>query len=285
MEPRRPFRSEKPIIGMVHLRPLPGSPRWAGPLEDVYRAALRDAVILAEEGADGILVENFGDLPFHPGAVAPITVASMAAIVDRLRREIPGQVAIGVNVLRNDAQAALAVASTGGASFVRVNVHCGAVLTDQGILEGRAHETLRVRASLAPQVAIFADARVKHGYPLSSISLAEEVADVCERGLADAVLITGTRTGRACTEDQLDEARSAAGAVPVLAASGITAENVGRFLARCDGVIVGTSIKEGGVTEAAVDRSRVRRLFLAAREARRDRSESGSSPAVGGTEE
>src|SRR5512143_287314 len=107
MERRNPFRAERPVIGMVHLLPLPESPRWGGSLEDVFGAAVRDAAILVEEGIDGVLVENYGDLPFHPDRVPPSTAASMGVLVDRLRREIPGYVPIGVNVLRNDARTAL----------------------------------------------------------------------------------------------------------------------------------------------------------------------------------
>jgi membrane complex biogenesis BtpA family protein len=257
---------------MVHLPPLPGSSRWNPELagvpsgiEAVFRAARRDAAILLEERVDGLLVENFGDIPFFPDSVPPITVAVLAALLTRLKQSLPRRGLWGINVLRNDAQAALSIAAATGADFIRVNVHAGPTLTDQGLLQGKAHETLRLRASLAPRVAILADAGVKHGRALAPIPLADEVAELVERGLADGVLITGPRTGVPPQKEDLEIAVRAAGNVPVFAASGISAANVARVLPACAGVIVGTSLKVGARTDAPVDRSRVRRFMAAAR--------------------
>jgi len=260
------FGRARPLIALIHLAPLPGSPRGQGSLEAVFRAALRDASSLASAGFDGLLLENFGDAPFFPEAVPPETVAAMSVLLSRLRGEIPHLV-WGVNVLRNDAHAALAVAAAGGASFIRVNVHTGATATDQGILTGRAHETLRRRAHLAPQVSVFADALVKHGRALDQDSLAGAVRDLAQRGLADAVLVTGARTGDAPSLEELAEAKAAAGPVPVLVASGATARNVSSFLRLCDGVIVGTALKRGGITTAPVDPRRARAFVEQARAA------------------
>src|SRR5687767_9268450 len=154
------FGHAKPLIGMVHLQPLPGSPGWRGSFSAVLERAIRDADILAEAGFDGIMVENFGDAPFLPGRVAPETIAAVAVVAASLRSQF--ELPLGVNVLRNDGAAALAIAAVVGARFIRVNVHTGAMLTDQGWIEGRAHETLRLRASLNAQIAICADVMVKH---------------------------------------------------------------------------------------------------------------------------
>src|SRR5690606_2253475 len=151
------------IIGMVHLLPLPGAPRWAGSLDEVRERALADARALEAGGVDGIIVENFGDAPFHPDAVPAETIAAMTALTTGVVRAVG--LPVGVNVLRNDAAAALAVAAAAGARFIRVNVHTGAMLTDQGWITGRAHETLRLRARIAPTVAIAADVLVKHATP------------------------------------------------------------------------------------------------------------------------
>ena len=272
MKPIRCFSRAQPVIGMVHLAPLPGSPRWGGSLDSVFRSALRDAEVLASEGVDGILVENFGDAPFYPGDVPPETVAAMATVLARLRAEIAGKVVWGVNVLRNDARAALAVAASAPASFIRVNVHTGVTATDQGLLEGQAHETMRLRARLAPGAAIFADALVKHGRSLDCDSLAGAVRDLCERGLADAVLVTGSRTGEAPPEEAVEEAGRAAGSIPVMVASGVTSGNVADFLRLSGGVIVGTALKRGGLTAAPVDRGRVRAFLRRAAGSGRRRS-------------
>jgi membrane complex biogenesis BtpA family protein len=266
--PSRPLELKKrTIIGMVHLAPLPGSPHWAGSLDEVTDRAARDASILAEEGIDALLVENYGDTPFYPVEVPPVTVAAMAVVISRIMEAVPAVLPWGVNVLRNDARAALSIAAAVGASFIRVNVHCGATATDQGLIEGRAHETLRLRASLAPGTAILADAQVKHGTPLRSAPLEEDVLDLVHRAHADAILITGSGTGRPAAVADLRAAAAAAGEIPVILASGATAENIKDFLPYCRGVIVGTAVKQDGRTEAAVDPDRVRAFLEAARKA------------------
>ena len=151
----RPF-----VIGVVHLRALPGAPDWKGSIPEVCEAALGDARCYEESGFDGVFLENFGDAPFTSGEVPWETVAAMAAVARVVRKEVG--IPIGFNVLRNDARSGMGLAAAGLASFVRINVHTGAMLTDQGLLQGRAAETLRERARLAPDVRILADVHVKH---------------------------------------------------------------------------------------------------------------------------
>jgi hypothetical protein len=259
------FPDTRPLIGMIHLLPLPGSPRYGGDLRQVERQALRDADILVEEGYDGLMVENFGDVPFSPGSVGPMTVAAMTRVAAHLR-DTTG-LPLGVNVLRNDAQAALAVAVATGATMIRVNVHCGATATDQGVVEGRAHETLRERARLGARVAILADVLVKHGRPIGPDDPALLARDLAERGLADAVLVTGAATGTPVDEERLRVVKAAVPLTPVLIASGLTAKNAGRLAPHADGAIVGTSIKRRGEAGSPVDRNRAKALVAAFREA------------------
>ena len=162
------FAHDRPaLIGVLHLPPLPGSPRWQGDFEAVRRFALADAAAYLAGGADGLVVENFGDAPFFASEVPPHTVAAMARIAAEVVEAAAG-VPVGINVLRNDAQAAMGIAAASGASFVRVNVLSGAMLTDQGLIEGQAAELLRLRRQLeATEVGIFADVLVKHAYPLA----------------------------------------------------------------------------------------------------------------------
>ena len=131
----------RPVIGMVHLRALPGAPTYGGSVEAIRTAALRDAEALQIGGASALLVENYFDAPFYPNRVPAHTVAHMTAIASALRQRV--DLPLGVNVLRNDGRAALAVAHAAGADFIRVNVLVGARMTDQGILEGRAHRAAR----------------------------------------------------------------------------------------------------------------------------------------------
>ncbi len=250
---------------MVHLGALPGAPR-ARPLQETLERALADAGVLADAGFDGVFVENYGDVPFHPGAVPAVTVAAMTRVATALRARLPSTVSLGINVLRNDAAAALAVATAAGADAIRVNVHSGARVTDQGVIEGRAWETLRLREAWGGDVAIWADVAVKHSTALGPPRpLAEDVADLVHRGRADAVIVTGSGTGRPVSTTELRDVVEAAGAAPVYVGSGVTLETVGTLLASAHGAIVGTALKVGGVTTAPVDPARAQALVAAAK--------------------
>jgi membrane complex biogenesis BtpA family protein len=236
-------RIHPPVIGMVHLAPLPGSPGWNGDWGALRRAALADAEALAAGGAGAVLVENFGDVPFFPTAVPVATVAAMATLVRAITDRHPG-LPVGVNVLRNDAEAALAVAAAGGAAFIRVNVHIGTTVTDQGLISGRAHRTLRRRRELGLEVGILADLRVKHGTPLTDRPLGQEAEELRERGLADGIILTGAATGACADLEQFRTVRAVLGECPLLAGSGVTSANVTRFAPWADGYIVGTGLQE-----------------------------------------
>jgi membrane complex biogenesis BtpA family protein len=246
----------KLVIGMVHLLPLPGSPRYGGDVGAVRDAALRDAEALARGGVHGIMMENFGDVPFYPGRVPAAVVAHVTAIAAEVRRTV--DVPLGINVLRNDGRSALAVAHAVGASFIRVNVLCGARVTDQGIIQGIAHDLLRERIRLgAHDVKILADVDVKHSAPLAPRALVDEVADTIERGLADAVIVSGAGTGKPTDPQHVRAVKAAAAATPVFIGSGVSAANVEQFDA-ADGFIVGTAFKRDGDVSAPVDVERVR---------------------------
>ncbi|MGD8320466.1 MAG: BtpA/SgcQ family protein [Gemmatimonadota bacterium] len=252
-----------PLVGMVHLLPLPGSPRWGGSMARVEERALADARTLAGGGMDGVLVENFLDAPFFKDAVPPETVAAMGRIVSAVVREVG--VPVGVNVLRNDAAASLGVAAAAGAAFIRVNVHTGSAWTDQGILEGRAADTLRKRAALGRRdVALLADVLVKHATHPPGLSAGAAAADTWHRGLADAVVVTGTATGRTADLDRVDAVRAGAPEASVLVGSGVTPASVRDVLAAADGAIVGTALCSDGRAGAGVDPARVAALLRAA---------------------
>ncbi|MCZ6794292.1 MAG: BtpA/SgcQ family protein [Planctomycetota bacterium] len=253
----------KLLLGVVHLRPLPGSPRFEGRLEAVVDSARADCEAILEAGFDGYVLENFGDLPFHPGPAPAHVISCMTRVACELRRT--GAFVV-VNVLRNDAAGALAIAAATGLQAVRVNVHCGAAVTDQGIIEGRAAETLRLRNRLAPEVAILADVDVKHAVPLGhSRRLEDDARDVAYRGLADALIVTGPATGADASPDDLRAVSDAVPDRPILVGSGVAEENVAQWLQQSSGAIVGSSVKRGGRVEEPVDAARARRLVQAAR--------------------
>ena len=253
--------SSKLLVGVIHLPPLPGSPR-AVPLDATLIQVAADARALVSAGFDLVIVENYGDVPFFPERVPPVTVAAMTACVLAARQ---AGAKVGVNVLRNDAESALAIAACTSAACIRVNVHVGARVTDQGLVQGRAADTLRSRQAVgARSVAIWADVDVKHSAPLGERPLEDEVADAVERGLADAILVTGRGTGHAVELAALRSAKRVA-RVPVLAASGVTIDSVRPILAECDGVIVGSALREGGKAGWPVDAERAAAFVRAAR--------------------
>jgi len=252
--------SARAVFGMVHLGPLPGAPLFTS-LDAVLEDALRDARVIAECGCAGFVIENYGDRPFTRGRAEAETVAAMTRVITEIAREV--RVPFGVNVLRNDPLSALAIAAATSAAFIRVNVHTGAMITDQGIIEGDAYATLRKRAALVPGVLIFADYLVKHAMPLTTVDPVQTAKDLRERGLADAVIVTGAETGAAADPSRLRLLRETIPDAPLLIGSGVSAENAARF-AGADGAIVGTSLKRDG----RVDPSRVEAVVKAFREAR-----------------
>ena len=252
--------AEKPVVGMVHLLPLPGSPGWEGSMEAVLTRAAAEARILAGEGLSGVLVENYGDVPFFPTDVGPEVVAAMAVAVQEVVRAIP--IPVGVNVLRNDAAAALAVAMAAGARFIRVNVHSGSMFTDQGLLMGRAHETLRLRSSLGAPVAILADVLVKHATPPPGTTLEGAARDAWHRGLADGVILTGSETGAPVDPREVQRLKNVlppAGKVWV--GSGVAPSTAPDLLEAADGLIVGSALQAEGQAGGGVRRERVRLLM------------------------
>ncbi|HQY87620.1 MAG TPA: BtpA/SgcQ family protein [Tepidisphaeraceae bacterium] len=250
----------KTLIGMIHLKPLPGSPGWAFDLDAIRDAALRDAEALAKGGVDAIMIENFGDTPFFKDNLPPVTVAAMSVLADAVGRAV--DVPIGINCLRNDGAAALSIAAMVGAAFVRVNVLTGARVTDQGVIEGRAAELLRMRTSfnLDPTVQILADVDVKHSAPLALRPIEEEVGDMVERGGADGLIISGSGTGKPADPDMARRVKAVAPKTPLYVGSGINEASIGSFVDHVDGFIVGTYFKVDGKVDAPVDVERVKRL-------------------------
>ncbi len=244
-----PLSARSPVIGMVHLSPLPGSPGFGGRLETVLERAAADARALQAGGVDALMFENFGDAPFFPEHVPAETIAAITRVIADLVPVL--RVPFGVNVLRNDARAALGIAAATGAAFVRINVHVGAAVTDQGPIVGRAHETLRERARLCPGVRLWCDCRVKHSAPLAPRPLGEEIEDLVERGLADAVILTGPATGKPASIADLAEARQAHPGTPFLVGSGAARGNLRELFPLADGFIVGTTFKTRGRVDAA----------------------------------
>jgi len=262
------FGVEKPIIGMVHLLPLPGAPGYDFyGLEAVIEHALRDAEALTSGGVDGLIVENMWDLPYYVGTDVPPEEMTAQAVAARAIVEAV-EVPVGINVIHNGGRVTLAIAVAAGADFIRVCLLTGARVWDTGELDrGCAAELFRWRKNLgAEHIKIFADVDKKHSVPFPGIDLATHI-EWTEFYLADALIVSGKMTGAAPELEKVKRARELA-TRPVLMGSGTTADNIAQFLQYADGAIVGTDLKVDGIAENPVDMERVKRYMDAVRAVR-----------------
>ncbi len=242
------------IYGMIHLLPLPGSPRYRGNREQILERAMADAEKLVGGGVDGFIVENYGDSPFH---IRPSieTINAMKDIVCFLRDRYPG-IEIGVNVLRNAGLDALRIATECHTDFIRVNAYIEPVWAPEGLLLPIAASLQRLRAKVSAKVKIYADINVKHGKPI--LSYIDVLENAISRGHPDAIIITGKATGKKTDPLKVYLAKKYAGKIQVIIGSGVNPYNIGSYVSIADGVIVGTYFKKESKIHNPIDGDRVR---------------------------
>ena len=271
------FGVPKPVIGMVHLWPLPGAPGYTGyGMQAIIDHALRDADALMQGGVDGLMVENMWDLPYYVGNdVKPEAMTAQAVAAAEVVKNFP--VPVGINVIHNGGLVCLAIAVASGARFIRVCILTGARLWDTGEFDhGCAAELLRKRKELhAEGIHIFADVDKKHSVAFPGLDLATHI-EWTEFYGADALIVSGRMTGSAPDVEKVREAKRLAKR-PILIGSGSSVENVTAFLQYADGIIIGTSLKKDGVMENPVDVNRVRELMDRVRPVREAASVRASS--------
>ncbi len=253
---------EPALIGVTHVLPLPGSPGWGGDMGPVVERAVADAEAYERGGFDALIIENYCDVPFARDFAGRGAVAGLAAVAARIadRVDLP----LGINVLRNDALSAVAIAATVGARFIRVNVHTGAAVTDQGIVQSEARETLRSIRESAPDLVVFADVFVKHAAPLGNTTLEREALDAVQRGGAAALIVTGEGTGSPASLDDVRRVRAVLPETPVLVGSGVTVDTIPGILRVASGIIIGSAVMVGGEAARPVDPERVAAILRAA---------------------
>lgn len=247
----------RPLLGVVHLGALPSALRHQS-MQAVLAAALADAETFASAHFDGLVIENFGDAPFHRGTVddpvRPDVPAAIAVAADRVQQRTGLPVAI--NCLRNDGIAALGVAAAVSAQWVRVNVLTGAYVTDQGIIAGESARLAAYRRQLRVETTLLADFMVKHAKPMVDFDLVTGARDLAERSGADGMVLSGSRTGQPVDVALFDTVRAAVGAFPIWIGSGLDPDNAKDLWPRCDGAIVGTWCKQEGKSSNPVDAER-----------------------------
>jgi len=263
------FGIARPIMGVVHLRPLPGAPSYEGEdIRDIYAAGVRDAVTLAKGGIDAIMVENASDQPFlRPDDIGPETVAALSAACMEIRDAV--DVPLGITCVANGVIPGLAIAKAVGAKWVRVNQWANAYVANEGLLNGDAARALRYRNAIdARDVSILADVHVKFGaHAITADRSISEQATDAEWHLADVLIATGTRTGSPTSPDEVREVREGTN-LPVIVGSGLDPEQLPRLFEVADGAIVGQWLKHDGHWWNPVDPARVERLMVAAHEFR-----------------
>ena len=256
----RLFASPKPVIGMIHVRALPGTPANRLTLDQIIVAAVEEARIYRSAGLDGVALENMHDVPYLRGAVGPEIVAAMSMVAQVVKDEFRG--VTGIQILAAANKEAVAVAHAAGLDWVRVEGFAFAHVADEGFINSCAAELLRYRKQIgADKVQVWTDIKKKHSSHAitADISLGE-TAHAAEFMRADAVIVTGPVTGRPPQPADIEAARAGT-SLPVILGSGMDAENIADFLPIADAFIVGSAFKRGGKWDAPLDRGRIRKLM------------------------
>jgi len=261
---RHIFSSAKPVIGMIHLGALPGTPAAKLALSEVEKQAVREAKLLRNAGVHGVMIENMHDAPYLRGRVGPEIVAAMA-IIGRAVKET-SQLPCGVQVLAGANLEAMAVAHAAGLDFIRAEGFAFAHVADEGLIQSSAAELLRFRRAIgADNVQVWTDVKKKHSsHAITADVDIGETAHAVEFMRGDAVIVTGVVTGDAPQQSDL-LAVKAKTRLPVYLGSGVTAANLKTFFADADGFIVGSEFKRGGHWAETVDAKRVERFMAAHR--------------------
>ena len=247
-EVERLFGRRDALVGMIHLHPLPGSPRYdpAEGMSHTLKVALEESELLTRAGFDGLIVENAWDIPFlPPDSVGAETAAAMAVVVKAIKEAVA--VPLGVNCLGNAVETSMAIAAAAGAEFVRANQWVNAYVANEGLINGRAGACTRYRHAIgADHVTVWADVQVKLGsHAITADRPVSEQARDAAFFDADALIVTGLRLADPPSTQDVQEVKQAGGLATVVG-SGVTPENLASFFACADAVIVGSSLKEGG---------------------------------------
>jgi membrane complex biogenesis BtpA family protein len=258
------FETRKPVVGVIHVGALPGTPASSLTVEELTEVAVREAALYRDGGVDGLMVENMHDVPYLRGSVGPEVVASMAVIARAVKAE--AGLPVGVQILAGANLESMAVAHAAGLDYVRAEAYAFAHVADEGLIQSSAAEFLRFRRRIgAERVRVWADVKKKHSSHAitADVSLGETCAAV-EFMRGDAVIVSGSATGEAPSAADVREAKSHC-RIPVLLGSGVTPENVEEFYDAADGFIVGSYFKERGLWSNTVEPARVRRMVEAVR--------------------
>ncbi|HNB72588.1 MAG TPA: BtpA/SgcQ family protein, partial [Acidobacteriota bacterium] len=249
------FPIKKPVIAMIHVGALPGTPASHQSVDELAREALREAQVLCDLGFDGLMIENMHDTPYLKGTVGPEIVAAMTVIASRIKSEI--SLPLGIQILAGANLEALAVAQAASLEFIRVEGFTFAHVADEGLIESSAAQLLRYRRMIgAGRIQIWADIKKKHSaHAITADVSIGETAEAAEFMRADAVIVTGTATGHPPNPADFAEVKQHC-TLPVILGSGVTPENVEIFYSHADALIVGSTLKHNGKWNHPIDSNR-----------------------------
>jgi len=260
MKNEKLFGVSKPVIGMIHVDALPGTPKYKGDVENIIGKAVKDAMVYKNSGIDAIAIENMHDIPYLKRNVSPEIVSLMSIIGREVKKA--SQLPCGIQILAGANKEALAAAHSAGMDFIRCEGFVFAHVADEGIMESDAGELLRYRKQIgAENILIFTDIKKKHSsHSITSDVDIVETAKAAEFFLSDGVILTGTSTGKETDIDELKKVRGAVN-IPVLIGSGLTADNIEKYFPVADAFIIGSYFKQGGNWRNEVDADRVKALM------------------------
>ncbi|HIQ23801.1 MAG TPA: BtpA/SgcQ family protein [Pyrodictium delaneyi] len=261
-----PLLGFKPLIGVIHLPPTPSSPRGYGNIDRIVDYVVNEVDKLEEAGFDAAIIENYGDKPFSVEAYDEILAAVLSVVVREAVKST--KLPVGINVLRNNARLALAIAYATGAKFVRINAYCETRLSPEGVLMPLARDIEQIRKQLDRNILVLADIDVKHSYPIGQHSIGIVVNDCVERGYMDAIIASGQATTRPPEPGYVAFIKRNS-PKPVLLGSGLRVDNIQLYWNIVDGFIVGSSIKYEGRTSNSIDPQKARELAIVVDELRR----------------
>lgn len=246
------------VIGMVHCLPLPTTAGFDGNYQKILDQAVQDAITLEKAGVDAVIVENMGDTPFS-ATLNKAQLAALTAATFAVKNAV--KIPVGVDAAFNDCEANIAIAAITGASFIRVPVFVDTVLFTDGIIYPCAKKCMEYRKMMGQEnVKIIADVQVKHAHMLrENISIEQSAKDAASNG-ADGIIVTGTQVGEETPLDLIKRVKNVV-KIPVLAGSGVNAENIHDQLQTADGAIIGSSLKEGGVLTNPISYDLVKKVL------------------------
>ena len=250
------LKDNKTIIGMIHVEPLPGTPKYKGVMGDVIAKAKEEAQVYKGAGIDVLMIENMHDVPFDRN-VGPEIVAAMAVVGYEVKNSTG--LRCGLQILAAANQEALGAAQAAGLDFVRAEGFVFGHVADEGYIDGCAAEVLRYRRRIgADDILVLTDVKKKHSsHAVTADVDIVETAHAAEFFLSDGVIVTGVATGTEASLEELQQVKAAV-TVPVLVGSGVTTANVDRYLAVADALIVGSYFKHSGHWTQGVDFERVK---------------------------